>query len=469
MSSHRDIDTSAPVVPSDRWAAVFACILAAFCLGQAIEVNRGLFAFEGLAWLALAMLAVIGPMTLGAAAHRDRRAQRLCVPALTAAFVLQAVQLIFGTPLDVAVIPGALRAIIALSALAALLAVLYGLWKQPRGHSWFYFVLAAHLAAGTAVLVLLPAKAIDVHNAQADSLQALTSGLNPYAIHLKNMYGADALKFYDPATVDGDQMTTGFNYPPLSLLLCLPAYLLVHDFRFAHLLAIEITAALIALARPSTLSKLAACVFLFTPRVFFVLHSTWTEPFWAALFTLFVFALVRSNRPSPVLFGLLLAVKQVTVLSPFALWGLFRPKKRFVPFCLQSILIAAAVSAPLVLWDPSAFYRSAVAFYLRSPIRLDSLSFHALFAAFGVHIPSLIPLLASIALAIFAGRRLPATPSGISCALAISYTIFYAFGKAAFCNYYYLVIAFCCAAVAVADLPCSPPNRRPIPASVSHA
>lgn len=463
MSSHQDIDTRAPVVPSDRWAVVFACAFAAFCLGQAIEVNRGLFAFQGLAWLALAMLALIGPMTLGASAQRDRRAQRFCIPALTSAFILQAIELVLGKPLDVAIYPAALQFTIAIAALAAVLAVLYSLWKQPRSNFWFFFVLAAHFAAGLAVLILLPPKAIDVHYAQADSLQALTTGLNPYAIHLKNMYGADALKFYDLATVHGNEMTTGFNYPPLSLLLCVPAYLMAHDFRFAHLLAIEITAALIGLARPSSLSKLAACVFLFTPRVFFVLHSTWTEPFWAALFAIFVFALVRSNRPSPVLFGLLLAVKQVTVLSPFALWGLFQARGRFVQFCLRSILIAAAVSAPFVLWDPAAFYRSAIAFYLRSPVRLDSLSFHALLAAFGVHLPSLIPLLASIALALIAGRRLPATPSGMSCVLAISYTIFYAFGKAAFCNYYYLVIAFCCAAVAVANLPGSEPNR------VSHA
>src|SRR6185437_7177466 len=111
----------------------------------------------------------------------------------------------------------------------------------------------------------------------------------------------------------------GFPYPPLSLLLVLPGYLL-GDFRYAHLAATTLAGALIALSRPGRIATAAAALFLFTPRGFFVLEAGWTEPMAVLMLAALVFAACRAPRASPMIVGLLLVTKQYLVLAAPLVW-----------------------------------------------------------------------------------------------------------------------------------------------------
>ena len=59
-------------------------------------------------------------------------------------------------------------------------------------------------------------------------------------------------------------------------------------------------------------------------------------------------------------------------------------------------------------------------------------------------------MLAAIAVALWRFRR---TPAGFAAAVPIAYFLFFAFGKQAFANYYFLVIGATCCAIATLDSP----------------
>jgi hypothetical protein len=113
---------------------------------------------------------------------------------------------------------------------------------------------------------------IDVFVFQQSVADGLQHGHNPYAIRLPNIYSGknstmfqDPVRFsagtpfYGPGVVDENGwITYGFPYPPLSLLLVMPAYLLGGDCRFAHVIAMGFSALLMAAARPGRRGALAA-------------------------------------------------------------------------------------------------------------------------------------------------------------------------------------------------------------------
>src|SRR5262249_55404593 len=152
-----------------------------------------------------------------------------------------------------------------------------------------------------------------------------------------------------------------YPYPPLTLLLTAPAQILFGDFRYAQLLAMLLTGVFIALVRPDRVGMLAAALLLFTPRCFYVLESGWTEPLSAMLLAASVLCAVRSPRALPVALGLLLASKQYL---PAAI--LLAPMLSKRPLKDLAIALATAfiVTAPLALWDLSAFLHSAVTLQL---------------------------------------------------------------------------------------------------------
>src|SRR5207248_8919226 len=113
------------------------------------------------------------------------------------------------------------------------------------------------------------------------------------------------------------RLNFGYPYPPLSLLLIVPAYQL-GDLRYAQLAAMALAGAFIALARPGRTAFAAAALLLFTPRGFFVLEAGWTEPFAVLFLAVTVFAACRSPRQLPVPLGLFLASKQYLVLALLA-------------------------------------------------------------------------------------------------------------------------------------------------------
>ena len=104
-------------------------------------------------------------------------------------------------------------------------------------------LLLLHLALGVWILRSAPNPRIDVYDFQALSCRALLDGVNPYAITFPN--NADNPQMiYGPGVFEGDRLLFGYPYFPLSLLLVLPAHVLLGDFRYAHELAILAAAAM---------------------------------------------------------------------------------------------------------------------------------------------------------------------------------------------------------------------------------
>jgi hypothetical protein len=342
-------------------------------------------------------------------------------------------------------------------AAAAIVAIAAG---PPRLRRWATAVLLAmHFAAGVWILRhALPET--DVYNFQRGSLEAFRHGVNPYAIKFHNMYHPNE-SFYGPGVVVKGILQFGYPYPPLPLYLTIPARW-AGDIRYAHLAALTLGGAAIAWARPTRVAPLAAAILLFSPRFGLLLQMSWTEPFTILFLGATVWCALRARRLLPVAFGLFLASKQYLLFAVPAAWLLVGDRdgpagQRLRPTLVltgQALAVAAAVTLPLVLWNPAAFLRSAVLLQFRQPFRPDALSALVPLARAGMPrvLGTVLPLLVAPAALVLALRRCPRTAAGFALAVALVYLAFLAFNKQAFCNYYFFPIAALAAAVATAEL-----------------
>lgn len=314
-------------------------------------------------------------------------------------------------------------------------------------------LLAIHFALGVWVLKAAPEPFIDVFAWHREAYAALGAGANPYALTMPNIYGHTL--YYGTGLADAMRVYVGFPYPPLSLLAVAPAHLLVGDYRYANLVALGAAGALMAYARPGRLAFGAAALFLFTPRHWFVLEAGWTDALVAFFLALVVFTASRAPRAVAYALGLLLAVKQYAVLLVPLSLVLFLPSpaprrlgRRFVTMAA----VAGAVTIPFALWEPGSFFRSVVRFQALQPFRPDSLSFMAYLAEDGAPtLPSwlsfaLVP--AGLALALW---RAPRTAQGYAASCALVLLLFFGVAKQAFCNYYFVVVAALCCALAASE------------------
>jgi hypothetical protein len=290
---------------------------------------------------------------------------------------------------------------------------------------------------------------IDVFMFQQMSADGLLRGQDPYTIRYPSLYPLGT-PYYGPGVVDASNMLQyGFPYPPLSLLLVLPAYAIAGDVRFASVIAVAATAGLMAAARPGRWAALIAVLFLLTPTVFFVVERSWTEPLLALIFSLVMFCALRWRRGLPYALGLLVATKQYTVLMVPLVWLLLEDPvawKQLASVFIKAAIVALAITLPFFLWDPRAFYRAVIVFQFLQPFRLDALSYsvwiHHNYPQ--LRIETWAPFLSALPAIAFALWRCPRTPAGFAAAVTIVYLVFFAFNKQAFCNYYYLVIATAC-------------------------
>jgi hypothetical protein len=328
-------------------------------------------------------------------------------------------------------------------ALSAILVA--GIAFAPQRWGRFLVPLLLVTFVATAIWVLRQARpVIDVFTFQQSSSKALLQGRNPWALTFPNPYRHD--RFYGPGLVVEGRLQFGYPYPPLPLLLVLPAYVLAHDIRYAHVFAVALAGALVAYARPGR----NAALFLFTPRVFLLLLLGWTEPLVVLLFALLVFTLVRRPRLAPWALGLFLAVKQYLVFVPF-LAGLVAQGRRLVRLLALAALVVIVAIVPLAAWNLRAFVHSAVTLQLVQPFRRDALSFAAWIARTTGKELSWLAFVAVVPALILAARRAPKTAAGFASAVAASYLAFFAFNKQAFANYYYFVIgALCVGAASIA-------------------
>jgi hypothetical protein len=362
---------------------------------------------------------------------------------------LQVIQ-ILGTALrDVRPTPAASAAWF-LRALAVAVAVMVAgfLFRRLRLRTTLAIVFACHFAAGAWVIARVPRPGIDVFMMQQLGSQDILKGENPYTSLYPNIYAAH-LNFYPPGMAEGNRLTVGFGYPPLSLLMAAPGYLVAGDVRYMHLLAMIAAAAAMALARPGLLAALAGALFLFTPRTFFVLRESWTDPFVVVLLAATVLAACRRPALTPVAFGLLLAVKPYTVLFVPLLFLLVPGWRVALRTLALAGVVAAAVTVPMAFWSWGPFYESVLGVQFKIPPRLDSLSFWTAWVrAGGPFPPTWLGFAAAAVLGGLAAWRAPRTPAGFAGAVALTTLVFFAVGVRAFCNYYYFVIGALCCAIA---------------------
>ncbi len=300
---------------------------------------------------------------------------------------------------------------------------------------------------------------IDVFLFHQAAAEALKNGQNPYATRIPNMYSeGNSAEFqnphrfgpgapaYGPGVVDNNGwLTYGYPYPPFSLLMMMPGYLLGGDCRFACLVATGLTAVLMALARPGRWGPFMALLLLVNPKAFDVMDASWTEPLLLFTFSLVMFCACRWRRGLPWALGFLLATKQYTVILLPALFLLVEgpnPFRKVVKMLAKASLVVAAVTLPFIAWNPHEFIRDVVQFQFVQPFRDDSLSYMVWIRNHnGGHWPSVwTPFLMLIPAIVIAIYRCERSPSGFAAAVTIICYTFFAFNKQAFCNYYYFVI-----------------------------
>jgi hypothetical protein len=421
----------------------------AVALGFALQIANGHYQPVALALLTCAFaLCAKGVFSLGSSAEAAGTARHTLRVILAAGIAAQAVALFIATPgvyLDVPARLALFRTGVVLEA-ALIWAGATGV--RRCGRLWFPALLVVHLALGVWMIRASPSPHIDVVTVHREAIAALMHGHDPYQVTFENIYAAD-LSRYNPQDVVGGRVQFGYPYPPLSLLLAVPGQMAAGDYRYAELAALIIGAGAIGYASPGVISKLAATLLLTTPRGFFVLEQGWTEPIVVLFLGMSVFLLVRKSSRAAYAVGLLLVTKQYLLLAGAPLLRLVLQERKWRRFIGTAAAVAVIVTLPLALWHPRAFIGSVVLLQLREPFRSDSLSYLSWVSSMGLGAGSFVWSIAAAGIALSAGMiRTPNTPAGFAATLALSSFAAFMFGSKAFCNYYFVVIAAICCAIA---------------------
>jgi hypothetical protein len=339
------------------------------------------------------------------------------------------------------------------------LAAVAGMWQNKR---WQWGCIAglaiASFVCSCDMLRDFPRLEGDVLMFHQGSTEALWRGINPYAIRYPNLYPRDTA-FYGPGVVDADNyLTISFPYPPFSLLMSMPGYLLGGDVRYSTAAAIAISAVLMALARQSRQSILAAAALLMCANLPFVVLCAYTEPLVVLTLSLAMFAACRWPKAFPYCFGLFLASKQYCFIACPLAWLLAdgtgaQRWRAAVVILIKAIVIAVIVTLPLALWDLRLFTRSVIVTQMIQPFRDDAISFPAAWVRlFGGRPIAWLGFAVLAPAWILTLRFCRPSPAGLATGIALVFLSFFAFNKQAFGNYYVLVIGAACWAIAATDL-----------------
>lgn len=349
--------------------------------------------------------------------------------------------------------------------------------KRRVAYIGFALLLIAFFSIGVWIIRHNSPPFIDVWNFQQESCFALLHAQNPYAIDMPNIYG-EGNYVYGASLMHADRLSFGYPYMPMSLYLSLPGYLIGGDFRYSQLAALTLAAGLIAFSKPSRISFIAAIMLLFTSRAFMVIELAWTEPYLVFLLALTVFCACRFPRMTPYALGLFLSSKQYLIFVLPLAFFLSGSWKNLLPMLIKAGLIWCAVTLPLVFYRPqaqfdqvpkfdyqksplAAFMHSAVTLQSVQPFRHDSVSYLAW--RYWQYDPSVdketrvnwiqshygklsfAAAFAGIALSLW---RWKPSPASFCMGITLTYFLFLAFNKQAFCNYYFFVLGAACCALA---------------------
>ena len=452
-------------VGADRTSALCACVAAVF-IGLAIQNHNGEYTPTAMGMITVALIAGV------LAILRPRRiveaiSDRTLNIAVGIGLLIEVLELFRSWPLSVdqkAIGGTAHSHFLALLAGAALM-IAFGLFDEKWARRWWFpALLILNLAMGFWMIHASPEPHIDVWVFQQQGPKTLLEGHNPYDYRQANfpdIYHSTrpgAQEVYGPGLSKNDQLQFGFPYPPLSLLLATLGYAVGGDHRYAQAIAIALAGLFIGYARPGRFAKLAAALFLMTPRIWFVLGRGWTEPFVVMLLAATIFCCCRRLwKLLPIALGLFLASKQYLALAvPFTYLLLQEPFilnpidnwKKWGWLLIKSAIVAAIVSLPLALWNRHEFWFSTVSVQKFAPFRWDALSYLVMLGLHNSRFITwtwLVPI-ALIPTILLALRKAPRSPAGFALSIDLIFLVFFAFNKQAFCNYYFFTIgAFCCA------------------------
>ena len=439
---------------TDPWHSALFLTGAAIAVGNAIHIANGFLDPDAILYLSAAFAMSALAIVLPRMRWLEQRRESPTVILLVAGLSFQFGELLTDPPgMYLVESPDAHVTYVRWLAAAAVVAgslVLNGTWLR---HSRILALLAIHFALGLWLIHASPSPVIDVFLFQRDAINELFAGGNPYAMTFLDIYGKSTSTVYGEGLSVNGRLTFGFPYPPLSLFLAIPGHLF-GDHRYSHLMAMTVSGALMAYARPGRLGALAAALFLFTPRGLFVLEQSWTEPFLVLLLSATVFAACRREAWVPYLFGLFIVVKQYLVFVVPLGWLLLRRplpnRNELRRWALRAVIVGAVVSLPLAAWDVRAFTRDVVTLQFYQPFRIDALTFAANAARDGASPwPTWLAFAAAAFAVVVSLVRAPRTAAGFAGAIALTYFGFFSLSKQAFCNYYYFVLGALCCAVAV--------------------
>jgi hypothetical protein len=452
-------DNPAAKSRSDTWLNSSLLVVAAIATGAAIQQNNGALSPAALLLVTIALVGCLAAVTLPTARWIERFGDQPAMFLLGLGLVYQ-VATILTNPAGLYLRGSAdatQRHHWAVAA-AALLAAAGLSWRPWLGRLRIPLLLVVYFYLGTWLIKESPQPRIDVYAWHNEAFTALSQRTNPYAVNMPNIYGFTS--WYGPGLADGQHVSVGFPYPPLSLLLAWLGHFAGGDYRYAMLLAITLSGAFLAYARPGRLGESAAALFLLTPRGLLVLEQGWTEPLVVLLLSATVFCACRAPRLLPLALGLFLAIKQYAIfVVPIAafLLGRRRSGKKYAELVLKSGAIAAIVTVPMALWKLRSFIDSVILFQGRQPFRGDALSYLAWSARdWTPRLPlwtNFAMVLVALALAFW---RSPRTPAGFAASSSFVFLVFFAFAKQAFCNYYFMILGAICCAIAALHAPYEP-------------
>ena len=467
MDTHSMPDNSGPIEPvisggstnvSQKGSVTKLLLgLAALALGQALQNGDGYLTFPAFIWLSIALVCA------GASLVFWRRSiphvsQKILWVALAIGLAWQLFQLLTTQP-GIFILPAQLRnlwqfqACVILGGACALLSLAPKAWFSRKVR--IGFIVSAFITvflAGAWMIHASPKPVIDVYLFQQTSSSALLQGRDPYV--LRPPYLDANMGFYGAALVKNGKLNISNPYPPLSIYLSFIGYALAGDIRYSLLAAIMVTGLLMVFLRPGREALLAAYIFLFMPRLYYVLEQSWTEPLVLLLAVAVVWCAIHRPAWKFLALGLMIASKQYLVfLSPliFLLIPPGSPKRVWVRSSGWAVGSAFVVTAPLAFWNFPAFFWDVGLAQWYQVSRIDSLSFAAVYArVFGQFPSQIIPFFVLAVVLFLLWRYGERSAAGFVSGLALGLGLFFAFSKQAFCNYYFLVFGlFCCALAAL--------------------
>ena len=462
LASMREHLAAAAGTARDRSGLTLCSCAAAAVTGLAIQHGDGGYNEEGIYWLRIAMGLTLLGWLLPAHPWLERGARRLLPWFVGLCLAGQCCLLMMTTPASQSRhdLAAPLPRDWYFGGLGSAIAMALPLVRRPS--RWLFgALLVIHFGLCVLVLNHVPNPSIDVVTVHHDAFVALLNGHNPYAISIPNIY--HSMQYYPADMADTTTLHTGYFYPPVSLMLTLPGFAFLGDYRLVLALACELGALLIAWLSPSRMAYALLACMLFTPRIFFLLCYGWTEPVMFLLACLVIAAHAHAAKPRllPIALGLLATVKQyVFLLMPvFLLLPRLRPPatRATARIVVQAIGVAALVNLPFFLWSPAAYWRSVVYFQTHGPFRADALSFAA--EAMNLHAtvtPGWVPLACLLAMMALILWRAPRTVAGALLAFGAALMALLMYGRQAFANYYFLSLACHWAGAALSQLDNSP-------------